>query len=164
VFDLDETLIHCKEDFDPNNIDHVIKISFPDGETVTAGLNVRPYALETLKAVQEDFQIVIFTASHQNYADAVLDFIDPDRELTALRLYRENCIETEEGVFIKDLRVLANRDLKDIMLVDNAAYSFGYQIDNGVPIIPFYDDKNDKELMHLIVYLQQILKLDDVRE
>lgn len=48
VFDLDETLIHCKEDFDPNNIDHVIWIKFPDGEVVTAGLNVRPYALETL--------------------------------------------------------------------------------------------------------------------
>lgn len=55
VFDLDETLIHCKEDFDPENIDHVIKISFPDGETVTAGLNVRPYALETLRAIQDDF-------------------------------------------------------------------------------------------------------------
>jgi len=68
-------------------------------------------------------------------------------------LYRDNCIETEEGVYIKDLRVIANRDLKDILLVDNAAYSFGYQVDNGVPIIPFYEDKNDKELMHLIVYL-----------
>jgi len=55
VFDLDETLIHCKEDFDPNNIDHIIKISFPDGETVTAGLNIWPYALETLWAVKDDF-------------------------------------------------------------------------------------------------------------
>lgn len=51
VFDLDETLIHCKEDFDLNHIDHIIKISFPDGETVTAGLNVWPYALETLRAI-----------------------------------------------------------------------------------------------------------------
>ena len=55
VFDLDETLIHCKEDYDPMNIDHVITINFPDGEVVTAGLNVRPYALETLWALQEDF-------------------------------------------------------------------------------------------------------------
>lgn len=84
----------------------------------------------------------------------MLDFIDPSWELTALRLYRDNCIETDEGVFIKDLRIIANRDLKDILLVDNAAYSFGYQIDNGVPIIPFYDDKSDKELMHLMVYLE----------
>jgi len=50
---------------------------------------------------------------------------------------------TEEGVHIKDLRVIGNRDLKDLVIVDNAAYSFGYQIDNGVPIIPFYDNKND---------------------
>jgi len=35
-------------------------------------------------------------------------------------------VETNEGIFIKDLRVIANRDLKDILLVDNAAYSFGY--------------------------------------
>lgn len=55
VFDLDETLIHCKEDFDPHNIDHVIKISFPDGEVVTAGLNVRPFAIETLKAIKDHF-------------------------------------------------------------------------------------------------------------
>jgi CTD small phosphatase-like protein 2 len=33
---------------------------------------------------------------------------------------------TEEGVHIKDLRVLADRNLKDVVLVDNAAYSFGY--------------------------------------
>lgn len=126
VFDLDETLIHCKEDFDKENIDHVIKINFPDGEIVTAGLNVRPYAIETLRALSENFQIVIFTASHQNYADAVLDFIDPGWELTSLRLYWENCVETEEGIFIKDLWVLSNADLKDVLLVDNAAYSFGY--------------------------------------
>jgi hypothetical protein len=29
-------------------------------------------------------------------------------------------------VFIKDLRVLVGRRLKDIVIVDNAAYSFGY--------------------------------------
>lgn len=58
--------------------------------------------------------------------------------------------------------MLSNRDLKDILLVDNAAYSFGYQVDNGIPIIPFYDDREDKELMHLIVYLKQIKELEDV--
>lgn len=79
-----------------------------------------------------------------------------------MRLYRDHCVETEEGIFIKDLRVLSNRDLKDILLVDNAAYSFGYQVDNGIPIIPFYDDREDKELMHLIVYLKQIKELEDV--
>ena len=38
---------------------------------------------------------------------------------------------------IKDLRVI-NRPLTDILLVDNAAYSYAYQLDNGIPIIPYY--------------------------
>lgn len=38
---------------------------------------------------------------------------------------------------------------KDMLLVDNAAYSFCHQLDNGVPIIPFYDNKADQELLYL---------------
>ena len=73
-------------------------------------------------------------------------------------------METPQGIFIKDLRMIANRDLKDILLVDNASYSFGYQLDNGIPIIPFYNDKNDKELLHLIQYLNWVIDSEDVRE
>jgi CTD small phosphatase-like protein 2 len=52
-----------------------------------------------------------------------LDFIDPDRELIQYRLYRQHCIETDYG-YIKDLRIIANRDLKDMVLVDNSVLSF----------------------------------------
>lgn len=84
----------------------MITIHFPDGEVVDAGLNIRPLAIETLEEVNKHFQVVCFTASHQAYADAVLDFIDPDRKLIQYRMYRDNCVETEEGIFIKDLRVI----------------------------------------------------------
>jgi len=68
----------------------------------------------------------------------VLDYLDPKRELIEYRLYRDSCVETEEGVFIKDLRIIQNRNLKDMVIIDNAVYSFGYQLDNGIPILPFY--------------------------
>jgi len=51
-----------------------------------------------------------------------------------------------------------------MIIVDNAVYSFGYQLDNGIPIIPFYEDKNDEELMHLIFYIDCLAKVPDVRE
>ena len=51
-----------------------------------------------------------------------------------------------------------------MIIVDNAVYSFGYQLDNGIPIIPFYEDKNDEELMHLIFYIECLAKCADVRE
>lgn len=52
-----------------------------------------------------------------------------------------------------------------MVIVDNAVYSFGYQLDNGIPIIPYYDDKqNDEELMHLIYYINCIYNSPDVRD
>lgn len=33
-------------------------------------------------------------------------------------------MQTEEGAYIKDLRVIGNRSLTDMVLIDNAAYSF----------------------------------------
>jgi len=79
-------------------------------------------------------------------------------------LYRHNCIQTREGYYVKDLRVIRNRSLKDLVIVDNSVYSFAYQIDNGIPIIPFYDDPNDEEMVHLVYYLECLSQIDDVRE
>jgi CTD small phosphatase-like protein 2 len=108
--------------------------------------------------------VVVFTASHRAYADVVLDILDPDHELIQYRLYRDHCIRTEEGIYVKDLRIISNRQLKDLIIVDNAVYSFGYQLDNGIPIIPFYDDKADEELLHLIFYFNCLAQCEDVRE
>ena len=106
----------------------------------------------------------MFTASHQTYADAILDYIDPNRELIQHRLYRQHCVLTKEGYYIKDLRIIGNRDLNDLVIVDNSVYSFAFQIDNGIPIIPFYNDPNDEEMLHLIYYLSCLAGVEDVRE
>ena len=105
----------------------------------------------------------VFTASHREYADAVINMIDPEGTLINFRLYREHCFQTEEGIFIKDLRVIRNRDLKDMILVDNSVYSFGFQLDNGVPIIPYFNDPNDRELVYLAQYVLSLSASDDVR-
>jgi len=54
--------------------------------------------------------------------------------------------------------------MRDIILVDNAAYSYGYQLENGLPILPYYDNKSDVELKHLTNYLKNIVSVIDVRE
>jgi len=58
----------------------------------------------------------------------------------------------EEGYFVKDLRII-NRKLKDMLLIDNAAYSYAYQLDNGIPILSYYHVKTDYELKALEGYL-----------
>jgi len=78
-------------------------------------------------------------------------------------MYRQHCLLTPEGYYVKDLRVIANREMKDLVIVDNSVYSFAYQIDNGIPIIPFYDDTADEEMLHLIFYLNCLSTAEDVR-
>ncbi len=78
-------------------------------------------------------------------------------------MYRQHCYKTVDNYYIKDLRVIGNRDLKDLVIVDNSVYSFSYQIDNGIPIIPFYKDPSDEEMLHLIYYLSCLANVEDVR-
>mmetsp|Transcript_28668 Transcript_28668/g.51039 ORF Transcript_28668/g.51039 Transcript_28668/m.51039 type:complete len:403 (+) Transcript_28668:805-2013(+) len=160
VFDLDETLVHCCENAAEAQVP--ITVTFPTGELVQAGINIRPYAREVLTSANQDFEVIVFTASHRCYADEVLNYLDPTGTLIHHRLYRENCIITD-GVHIKDLRVLGNRRLQDIVIVDNAAYSFAYQLDNGIPIISWYSDPADKELFNLVHYLKVLAVVDDIR-
>lgn len=42
VLDLDETLIHCNENLSLP-ADTIVSINFPNGETIQAGINIRPY-------------------------------------------------------------------------------------------------------------------------
>lgn len=58
---------------------------------------------------------------------------------------------------------MTNRDLKDVVLIDNAVYSFILNMENGVPIIPFYNNKDDTELLKLKNFLMNLKHVDDVR-
>lgn len=126
-----------------------------------APLNIRPGARELLASLAEDFEIMIFTASHESYADEVINYLDPRGEYVQHRLYRRNCEYIQEGYYVKNLRLLG-RDLSKVVLVDNAAYSYAFQVANGIPIIPYYEGKSDYEMKALEKYLRSLH--GDVRE
>ena len=134
-------------------------------------INLRPFVREVLIELKKWYRIVIFTASVSNYADTILDFIDPNNEIFESRYYRNHCCVTNERVHVKDMRLFeqpnsnndANWNLKDIVIVDNASHSFAYHINNGYPILPFYNDKQDKELIHMYYFLKKLATFDDVR-
>eukprot|EP00343_Euplotes_focardii_P002333 CAMPEP_0205807058 /NCGR_PEP_ID=MMETSP0205-20121125/10729_1 /ASSEMBLY_ACC=CAM_ASM_000278 /TAXON_ID=36767 /ORGANISM="Euplotes focardii, Strain TN1" /LENGTH=490 /DNA_ID=CAMNT_0053080791 /DNA_START=66 /DNA_END=1538 /DNA_ORIENTATION=- len=65
IFDMDETLIHCVDDIELEKPQVVLDVEFEDGEVVEAGINVRPFAIDCLKAANELFQVIVFTASHK---------------------------------------------------------------------------------------------------
>ena len=94
----------------------------------------------------------------------LLLILDPYKNMIKFRLYRNNCININNRIFVKDLRIIKGVDLKDILLIDNSMYSFSAQLANGILINSFYNDKNDIELFNVLGYLLNfLLKVDDVR-
>jgi Dullard-like phosphatase family protein len=163
ILDLDETLIHA--DFEGVYLNHDMIVNFNFGqEEVSVPIFVRPGLFDFLQNISQEFEIIIFTASIKEYADAVLNRLDPENKFFKFRFYRSECISVNSKIFIKDLRIFKNRNLQNIILVDNSMYSFANQISNGVLINSFYHDKDDRELFNLYAYLKNyLLKASDVR-
>ena len=125
---------------------------------------MRPFCLQFLQKVSSFYEIILFTASSANYANVIINFIDPDSLFIHTILSRSHCCQTKNGFFIKDLRILKNRSLKNILLVDNLSHSFGFQIPNGIPILTWKSNRKDKELKYLVDLLMEASFYEDVRE
>lgn len=137
VIDLDETLVHYVE------------------EENRAYVQVRPYADYFLSEMGKYFEIVIFTAAAEDYADIVLNELDKNN-IIDYKLYRKHT-EQINGVFIKDLSKLG-RDINKIVIIDNNKDNFSLQPENGLHICSFLGDQNDDELYLLSGDLMKIIK------
>ena len=51
-------------------------------------------------------QVSVFTHHQRNYADPIIDKIDPDRKMIKHRFYSEHCVNNGDGEILKDMRVL----------------------------------------------------------
>lgn len=127
-------------------------------------IKIRPGAKEFLKRMKEHYEIILFTAAVAVYAETIIKELDPEKKYVSYILDRNFCLETKNGFYIKDLRIIKNRELKNMFLVDNLVHSFGFQVENGIPILEWTGNKADQELKYLGDYLIEAKKYDDLRD
>ena len=159
ILDLDETLVHSSTSYTENN-DVTLNVDF-EGIFYNIYVFIRPGAENFIKKISKYYEIVIFTASISKYASPLLDKLDPEKNIK-YRLYREQCTFLN-GIYIKELKRL-NRDLKDIIIVDNSPLAYAFDLENGLPIKSWYEDKNDNELENIFPLLEFLSDVDDVRD
>lgn len=165
--DLDETLIHSdiydKKSFIINNYDKILKFKY-DNLYYYIGINFRKNLNFFLKKVSKYFNLILFTASYKEYADVIIDYIDPENNIFKKRFYKESCINLDDNINIKDLNIFNDIDLKRSIILDNNIYSFCNNLNNGILINSFFEGEDD-DLINIYYYLDNYIKnSEDVRK
>lgn len=101
LLDMDETMLHARflsgtED-DPNS-DHIFTLQSASSgsadvegspsDSLRVSIKFRPFLDMALEFLTKYYEICVFTAGTQDYADACLDYLDPERQIIKHRLYR----------------------------------------------------------------------------
>ena len=119
--------------------------------------------MQFIETMAQYYEIVIFTAALQEYADQVIDQIDVGNNIK-YRLYRQHT--SQNGPFlVKDLSLLG-RDINRTIIIDNISDNFILQPDNGIFISTWYDDMRDRFLDEITPLLREIVEkqVPDVRK
>ncbi|CAJ1410255.1 unnamed protein product [Effrenium voratum] len=155
VLDLDETLVHCFRGSSLPEASPDLVVEFD--ESIGIGrVYFRPFVQLFLEVISRSFDVVVFTASQQAYADQVINALDPSGSLISHRLYRQHCTEFC-GAYFKELSLLG-RPLSKCILVDNSPISVACNAHNGVLIRSWYGDLQDQELLALLEVLEDMRK------
>lgn len=158
VLDLDETLVHSSFRAVPG-ADFIIPVQIEDVVHFVYVMK-RPGVDEFLVEMAKYYEVVIYTASLNKYADPLLDLLDPHQTIRS-RLFRESCVYYE-GNYVKDLSLI-DRNLADSIIVDNSANSYLFHPANAIDCSSFIDDPRDRELDQIGAFLKGIKDVKDVR-
>ncbi|RCI16411.1 hypothetical protein L249_1985 [Ophiocordyceps polyrhachis-furcata BCC 54312] len=172
ILDLDETLIHSMSKGGRMSTGHMVEVRLNTASVrMGAGraaqhpilywVNKRPFCDEFLRRVCKWFNLVVFTASVQEYADPVIDWLESERKFFSARYYRQHCTY-RQGAYIKDLSSV-EPDLSKVMILDNSPLSYLFHQDNAIPIQGWINDPTDNDLMHLVPMLEGLQYVHDVR-
>ncbi|KAK7205309.1 NLI interacting factor, partial [Myxozyma melibiosi] len=159
--DLDETLIHSMSKGSPMSDGHMVEVRLDKQHAILYYVHKRPYCDEFLQKVSKWYNLVIFTASVQEYADPVIDWLEQNRKYFKGRYYRQHC-SFRSGGYVKDISVV-EADLSKVMIIDNSPISYLLHEDNAIAIEGWINDPSDLDLLHLIPFLNGMRYVTDVR-
>ncbi|KDN43332.1 NIF-domain-containing protein [Tilletiaria anomala UBC 951] len=139
---------------------HMVEVVL-EGRSVLYHVYKRPWVDHFLRKVATWYNVVIFTASVQEYADPVIDWLDQGRGLITGRFFRDACTY-QNGSYLKDLAIV-DSDLSKVCLVDNSPASYHLNPSNGIPIEGWTHDPKDEALLDLLPVLDSLRFSSDVR-
>jgi Dullard-like phosphatase family protein len=151
VLDLDETLICIKRDSNNNiklNKNNLIALIF------------RPGLLDFLHKMKQLYELILFSSGTSEYVTPIVKSIEKKEKFFEHILYRQHVTYDDNGNLFKNLNLL-NRNVKNILIVDDTFKNFKYHKLNGICIKPFYGDVySDKDTLKVLGSILYKIRFD----
>ena len=143
VLDLDETLIFFQKNYISNNVNNFIN-------SIKSRLVLRPGLIEFLHIIKQFYELILFSSGTCDYVDPIIKVIEKKENFFEFVLYRQHISFDEKGEYYKDLNLL-NRNIRNILIVDDMKKNFKFHKLNGICIKPFFGDiQKDANLLNLL--------------
>jgi TFIIF-interacting CTD phosphatase-like protein len=162
ILDLDETLIFAEETPLEREADFLVGQFF---------VYKRPYLQEFIEFCLENFNVAVWTSSTGNYAVKIIEEIFPNPCELAFFWSRERCTirydeELQETYFEKMMSKVRRRgyDLKKVVVVDDSPEKWRNAYGNLVRVKSFFGETADSELKRLIMYLERLRTVENIRK
>ena len=157
VLALDETLLYVSTD----HMEGAISV-FKESIGQTLYVVFRPGVQNFLETMSLNYSLYVFTAATQEYAEAMVELLDPQRVYISKIYSRNHTTPVANKYFGKSLQQLYT-DMKRTVLLDNSLYAMLLCCDNAFPISDFNGDREDRELAKVQVELLKIRQMEDLR-
>jgi len=104
--------------------------------------------------MKQIYELIIFSSGTLDYIMPIIKIIEKKGKFFEYILYRKHISYLKNGEYYKDLSLL-NRNLKNVIIVDDMAKNFVLHKSNGICIKPFKGDiinnRNTLELLGKII-------------
>lgn len=164
VLELDKTLIYVSKKELPEKSDELFVLGNKHRDEFTLRfIYVRPGAIKLLEELSGLYQIIIYTSLPKVFAETLIKRrLDPDNIYIDGIIDRQYCLNNN-GYFIKDLRILKNCDLSNVVFLGTSMISLYKQLDNGIFINSYKGAKEDPELFQIIKLLKSLASVNSIK-
>lgn len=162
ILDLDETLIYATEEVLEHHEDFVVGQYY---------VYKRPYLKEFIEFCFDNFEVAIWTTSTRNYALEIVKKVFPSPNKLKFLWARERCTnrydaELQENYLEKMMSKVRrfDYDLSKVIVVDDSPEKWRNSYGNLVRVKAFFGEKEDNELERLVIYLQRLKSVENIRK
>ncbi|MBN2410566.1 HAD family hydrolase [candidate division KSB1 bacterium] len=164
ILDLDETLIFSSLEIlpDTEKLKHIVWNKY--------FIHQRPFLQKFLTEIVDKYKPAVWTSAGDEYAKRIIEFIGGKNLPLEFLWTREKCTYkrdpgTGNEYFLKNLKKVFKLGYpkEKVLIVDDTPENLNQQYGNYIRVQPFRGDKNDRELLRLLKYLQSIVNIENFR-